>query len=426
MRIRVTKQCNVLSNNNVLCGSYRSGTQEGDAINSVDRKIVARRPHPNYDTNTHQNDILIMKLDQAVDLPPIPLNTQGDIPEADHPVTVIGFGHNQARIQINDSRSDANSTIGTSVFDDSNMLTSHMDPRVSNILQEVEVNAIPHEICNGDEMYRGHIDKESMLCAGVKEGGKDACYGDSGGPLIMRQGDDFIQVGVVSFGSGCARANRPGVYSRISSASDWIQEQICELSSSPPTSCPGVTDSPSMFPSELPSVLPSTNPSVTPTKPPSGKPSFKPTSVPSGHPSIATSDVPSLPPSSIPSSVPSARPSLRGSARPSYPAGVNSLSLAAISFSDSGDELVSSSENPTGDVLSSDPVTSQVSSSLLSMLPNSTTLSDSPTAKFPSFQPSAVYVSPSVSPILHPSPSWWLLPWRKRPLRGRLFRRGQQ
>jgi len=61
--------------------------------------------------------------------------------------------------------------------------------------------------------------------------------GDSGGPIL----DNGVQVGVVSFGIGCARASHNGVYSRVSSVTEWIADMICEMSDEPPASCPAKT-----------------------------------------------------------------------------------------------------------------------------------------------------------------------------------------
>ena len=88
---------------------------------------------------------------------------------------------------------------------------------------EVEVDIVSKSECNSD--YSGQI-TDNMVCA--SRSGKDSCQGDSGGPLIVKGGDVSadVQVGVVSWGNGCADPNFPGVYARVSSKISWIKEQI--------------------------------------------------------------------------------------------------------------------------------------------------------------------------------------------------------
>lgn len=67
-----------------------------------------------------------------------------------------------------------------------------------------------------------------MICAGSLEGGKDSCFGDSGGPLACSVNRVNLLVGLVSFGPDeeCGKANSPGVYSKISTVREWIDEKI--------------------------------------------------------------------------------------------------------------------------------------------------------------------------------------------------------
>jgi len=64
----------------------------------------------------------------------------------------------------------------------------------------------------------------SMLVAGGIEN-EDTCAGDSGGPLIKTYKDDYYLVGIVSKGISCGTKGMPGVYTRASYFSDWIEKQ---------------------------------------------------------------------------------------------------------------------------------------------------------------------------------------------------------
>ncbi|XP_048417877.2 transmembrane protease serine 4a isoform X4 [Stegostoma tigrinum] len=92
--------------------------------------------------------------------------------------------------------------------------------QVSTVLQQANVSVIGREICNSLQFYGGQI-TERMLCAGYEAGKVDACQGDSGGPLVLRM-KNWRLIGIVSWGSGCARPNRPGVYSNVGAMLDWI------------------------------------------------------------------------------------------------------------------------------------------------------------------------------------------------------------
>jgi secreted trypsin-like serine protease len=71
----------------------------------------------------------------------------------------------------------------------------------------------------------------NMICAGTASGERDACNGDSGGPLFSKGADgSLMQIGVVSWGEGpadanmaCGHANAYGVYTRVSNYLDWIK-----------------------------------------------------------------------------------------------------------------------------------------------------------------------------------------------------------
>ncbi|XP_030829981.1 uncharacterized protein LOC578975 isoform X2 [Strongylocentrotus purpuratus] len=97
---------------------------------------------------------------------------------------------------------------------------------ISNDLQKALVNIISHDICNGLYSQYGIVE-EAELCAGYIEGGVDSCQGDSGGPLTCEGADGrWHLVGSTSWGIGCAQANYPGVYARISHFTDWIKDTM--------------------------------------------------------------------------------------------------------------------------------------------------------------------------------------------------------
>ncbi|KAL4629476.1 coagulation factor XI-like [Arapaima gigas] len=91
-------------------------------------------------------------------------------------------------------------------------------------LQQAEVPLIKPEACAsflpGSRVY------STMLCAGYKAGGIDTCQGDSGGPLVCQAHGKWYLTGITSWGDGCGVAEKPGVYTRVASFVDWIQNNM--------------------------------------------------------------------------------------------------------------------------------------------------------------------------------------------------------
>lgn len=80
-----------------------------------------------------------------------------------------------------------------------------------NQLQAVEIPITPRQNCTA--IYSGDVTLR-MICAGVE--GQDSCRGDTGGPLVNVKTN--IQVGVRSWGYGCAREGYPGIYTNVADA----------------------------------------------------------------------------------------------------------------------------------------------------------------------------------------------------------------
>lgn len=150
------------------------------------------------------NDYMLVKLSGSSSQRVVEVNTRSSRPRADSIATVIGFGH-----------------------------TEEGGPS-STVLREANVNIVASDTCNSN--YNGGLRSEMHLCAAAS--GRDSCQNDSGGPLI--QGGSVV--GIVSFGSGCARNGFPGVYARTSGAENFIKGSICDLASDPPGDCGGFFD----------------------------------------------------------------------------------------------------------------------------------------------------------------------------------------
>ncbi|MBY3444046.1 trypsin-like serine protease [Rhizobium laguerreae] len=159
--------------------------------------------HEDFDRKVFANDIALIKLSEPAKSKPAILASASDdeVEAAGHPAVVTGWGYTKA----------------DHGWDDKYLPTE---------LQEVELPIVPREDCRAayrDSSMRMNPIDERNVCAGYAKGGKDACQGDSGGPLVAQRPDKrWIQLGIVSWGAGCAEAEHYGVYTRVAAFRDWI------------------------------------------------------------------------------------------------------------------------------------------------------------------------------------------------------------
>uniref|UniRef100_A0A3Q3VWX4 Peptidase S1 domain-containing protein n=1 Tax=Mola mola TaxID=94237 RepID=A0A3Q3VWX4_MOLML len=147
--------------------------------------------HRGYNTRTKENDVSLLKLQKPLVFNQFirPIDIWMSPLSPSRKCTITGWGSTQEN-----------------------------GPRVQR-LQEVNVTILPPEVCN--QYYLGRM-RPSMFCAGRDRGGVDACQGDSGGPLACFTGSRFELAGLVSWGIGCGRARRPGVYTKLQQNVEWI------------------------------------------------------------------------------------------------------------------------------------------------------------------------------------------------------------
>ena len=161
-------------------------------------RVAAIEVHPAFDRSAMENDIALLRLTTPVSVPAISLASERDAAEfaAGEVATAIGWGSTRARPS------------SASAFPDR--------------LREVELPIVSADACQG--AYGRFFTPTTQICAGLRVGGKDSCQGDSGGPLIVTNGDRYLQVGIISWGDGCAQPERYGVYTRTASFYEWIWE----------------------------------------------------------------------------------------------------------------------------------------------------------------------------------------------------------
>ena len=162
--------------------------------------------HPAWDESTFRNDVALLRLAEPLGFsatvtpirPPIGLDAN-TWPPAGTPATIAGWGSTE---------------FGG-------------DP--SNQLRAVQVQILGGPNRSECGQYGANFDAATEICAGLPTGGADACQGDSGGPLVVDVAGTPVLAGVTSVGFECARAEYPGIFSRLTTFESWLKQYIPAL-----------------------------------------------------------------------------------------------------------------------------------------------------------------------------------------------------
>lgn len=184
----------------VRIGEYDLTVKEGTELElRVDYMII----HPEYDADTVDNDVALLRL--PITLTPSPSRGIACLPAPKQPLptkqycTIIGWGK-----------------------------SSVMDDFGTDKLHEVKVPIVSPEVCR--KVYVDYRITENMFCAGYRRGKMDSCAGDSGGPLLCRDPRKIDQpwtiFGITSFGEGCGKRDKFGIYTRLPNYVRWITKMM--------------------------------------------------------------------------------------------------------------------------------------------------------------------------------------------------------
>lgn len=186
----------------VRIGEHDLTVKEGSEL---ELKVDSVKVHPEYDADTVDNDIAMLRL--PFSLAPSPTRGIACLPAPNQPLpanklcTIIGWG-----------KSRVTDDFGT------------------DVLHEAQIPIVSSEACR--DVYVDYRITDNMFCAGYCRGKTDSCAGDSGGPLLCRDprkpDHPWTIFGITSFGEGCGKRGKFGIYARLSNYVRWISRVMKE------------------------------------------------------------------------------------------------------------------------------------------------------------------------------------------------------
>ncbi|CAF3035415.1 unnamed protein product [Rotaria sp. Silwood2] len=195
----------------IVAAGMHNKSDENAVIRQVDHIFV----HPSWSAIQNLNDIAILRLSEPLGLDSNRFLSRTCIPHVHWPTDIQNYPSSDIRL----------AAIGWGRTRDGDSSSS------PDNLHQVQVFSIDNDDpdCDG-AMYN----KEVQFCAGIPDGGKDTCQGDSGGPIFQWLGNRWEQVGITSFGRGCAVAGNPGVYTRLAYYHHWVRSIVMDNDVRPP------------------------------------------------------------------------------------------------------------------------------------------------------------------------------------------------
>ncbi|XP_076246579.1 vitamin K-dependent protein C [Calliopsis andreniformis] len=186
----------------VRIGEHDLTVKEGTEL---ELRVDSVTVHPEYDADTVDNDIAMLRL--PVTLSPSSSRGIACLPGTNQPLptnqlcTIIGWG-----------KSRVTDDFGT------------------DVLHQAQIPIVSSDVCR--DVYIDYRITDNMFCAGYRRGKMDSCAGDSGGPLLCRDprkpGHPWTIFGITSFGEGCGKRGKFGIYAKISNYVRWITRVMKE------------------------------------------------------------------------------------------------------------------------------------------------------------------------------------------------------
>lgn len=191
----------------VCPGDYERHRREGTEVTQT---VVQTFKHPAYNSRTVDNDIALLRLEFPV------IFTEYIVP-----VCLPSSPLAERVLHLNGTLTVV-SGWGKEGMD---------SERYSSALNVIKVPLVDRSICT---QQMSHNISDNVLCAGVLGRKMDACEGDSGGPMVTLYRDTWFLIGLVSWGEGCGKKDKFGIYTKVSNYNEWINRVMDQWSNSLP------------------------------------------------------------------------------------------------------------------------------------------------------------------------------------------------